>query len=153
MLFRKFFISVLWRASISKAEDFSNINLGPYEDIALKILESDIEKDNLFKILIFKFPRNMDNNSIVHLSKIKIKHETYCLCMAGYYIYIFINEKNIPFDVIKYYGEFFLRKENLYIPESPIFYQKHCEHLSTIWASSGKLYSYLKKKFDKCGYI
>lgn len=56
MLFRKFFISVLWRASISKAEDFSNINLGPYEDIALKILESDIEKDNLFKILIFKFP-------------------------------------------------------------------------------------------------
>ena len=27
MLFRKFFISVLWRASISKAEDFSNINL------------------------------------------------------------------------------------------------------------------------------
>ena len=153
MLFRKFFISVLWRASISKAEDFSNINLGPYEDIALKILESDIEKDNLFKILIFKFPRNMDNNSIVYLSKIKIKHETYCLCMAGYYIYIFINEKNIPFDVIKYYGEFFLRKENIYILESPIFYQKHCEHLNTIWASSGKLYSYLKKKFDKYGYI
>ena len=144
---------LLWRASISKAEDFSNINLGPYEDIALKILKGEIEKDNLFKILIFKFPRNMDNNSIVHLSKIKIKHETYCLCMAGYYIYIFINEKNIPFDVIKYYGDFFLRKENLYILESPIFYQKHCEHLSTIWASSGKLYSYLKKKFDKCGYI
>lgn len=57
----------------------------------------------------------MDNNSIAHLSKIKLKHEAYCLCMAGYYIYIFINEKNIPFDVIKYYGEIFLRKENLYL--------------------------------------
>ena len=87
-----FFISVLWRASILKTQDFSNINLGQYEDIALKILKGEIEKDNLFKILIFKFPRNMDN-TIVHLSKIKIKHKTYCLCMTGYYIYIFINKK------------------------------------------------------------
>jgi hypothetical protein len=43
---RKFFISVLWRASISKTDEFSNINLGPYEDIALKILKDEIEKDN-----------------------------------------------------------------------------------------------------------
>lgn len=114
MLFRKFFISVLWRASISKAEDFSNINLGPYEDIALKILESDIEKDNLFKILIFKFPRNMDNNSIVYLSKIKIKHETYCLCMAGYYIYIFINEKIFHLMLSNTMENFFKKRKFIY---------------------------------------
>ena len=35
---RKFFISILWRASISQLEEWSNINLGGYERKALNIL-------------------------------------------------------------------------------------------------------------------
>ena len=152
-LFKKFFISVLWRASVSKIEEFANINLGPYEDIALKILKGELEKDNLFKILIFKFPQNMDNNLVVYLSMLNTKRESYCLSMAGYLIFIFLHEKHIPFDFIKYYGSWFLNKKNLFVIESPDFYKKHCEHLRIARASSGKLYSYLKNKYDRLGNI
>lgn len=152
-LFRNFFISVLWRASISKTEEFSNVYLGPYEDIALKIMQNKIDNDKLFKVLIFKYPKGLENNAIVHLSKVKAKHETYCLSMTGYLILIFINGKNIPLNYIKYYGAFFLNSKNLYILESPDFYKKHCQHIYDLRDSSKKLISYLQKKYDKLGHI
>jgi len=152
-LFRNFFISVLWRASISKTEEFSNVNLGPYEDIALKIMQNKLDNDELFKVLIFKYPKGLENNAVEHLSKVKAKHETYCLSMAGYLILIFINGKNIPLDYIKYYGAFFLNSKNLYILESPDFYKKHCQHIYDLRSSTKKLIAYLQKKYDKFGHI
>ena len=152
-LFRKFFISVLWRASISQLEEYSNIDLGPYENIALNILKNKMNDEKLFKVLIFKYPQGLDNNSIVYLLKAKTKHEIYCLSMAGYFILIFINEKNIPYDFRKYYGEFFLNNKNLYILESPDFYNKHCQQIYHLKDSSKKLLAYLQKKYDKLGHI
>ena len=51
---RKFFISLVWRASISKLCD---ISLGKYENIALKILKDEIPDDtNLFHPIIIHRP-------------------------------------------------------------------------------------------------
>ena len=41
---RFFFISLVWRASISQLDCFKNINLKQYENIALKILKKEIAK-------------------------------------------------------------------------------------------------------------
>lgn len=116
-------------------------------------MQNKIDNDELFKVLIFKYPKGLENNAIVHLSKVKAKHETYCLSMAGYLILIFINGKNIPLNYIKYYGAFFLNSKNLYILESPDFYKKHCQHIYDLRDSTAKLISYLQKKYDKLGHI
>lgn len=51
---RKFFISILWRTSVSKLEEWSNINWGGYEKKAYEILKDKREHRKLFKILIYK---------------------------------------------------------------------------------------------------
>ena len=51
---KKFFISIIWRMSVSKIEHFENINLGKYENIALKILKNEIPmNENFFVVMIF----------------------------------------------------------------------------------------------------
>ena len=52
---KKFFISVIWRASV----DSSGINLGKYEDIALKMLKGELpDNPNFFVPLIYKMNTN-----------------------------------------------------------------------------------------------
>lgn len=46
---RKFFISILWRASVSKLEEWSNINLGGYEKKAYEILKDKKSITNYLK--------------------------------------------------------------------------------------------------------
>lgn len=49
----RFFISVLWRASISSHEDFISFNLGPYESIAKRIiLDSAYDYSSIFSIVL-----------------------------------------------------------------------------------------------------
>lgn len=66
---RKFFISILWRASISQLEEWSNINLGGYEKKALDILKVKREYPELFKILIYKNSLTEDINQEVLIAK------------------------------------------------------------------------------------
>ena len=74
-LFRKFFISVLWRASISQLEEYSNIDLGPYENIALNILKNNDIIYYIYILLIVNLiivnkcsPVNNKNISLSHLT-------------------------------------------------------------------------------------
>lgn len=118
---RKFFISVLWRASISQLNEFQSINIGPYENKALDILKGDREHKTLFKILVFKDPPNDDTNYMLTIIQKKIgSYFIYNIVMAGYSILIFHNEKNIPINLKKFYKDYFMAEDNLQVIEDPI---------------------------------
>lgn len=96
---RNFFISILWRASISFLPDFKDINLGEYQQKALEILQGKKSYDNLFKIFIFKYPEGKDFNKLIFLSKAKFyNRKAYVINMAGYFITIILNGKNLIFN-------------------------------------------------------
>lgn len=141
--FRKFLISILWRASISELKEFRSINLGPYENKALEILKGEKEYKTLFKILIFKEPKNDDTNYMVAIIKVnKGNCIFYDICMAGYTILIFHNEKFIPYITKEFYKNYFLSYDRLIVIEDP---------LSAEYKRKGMHRNY-KKLFDK-GYI
>lgn len=71
---RKFFISILWRASVSKLEEWSNINLGSYEKKAYEILKGEREYNELFKILIYKNCYAENINQVILIAKGKQKN-------------------------------------------------------------------------------
>lgn len=63
---RKFFISLVWRASISK---LCNVTLGKYEDIALKILKNDIlDNDDLFHPIIIHRPKEYRFKDLAYIT-------------------------------------------------------------------------------------
>ena len=117
---RKFFISILWRASISTLEEWSNINLGGYEKKALEILKDVKEHEKLFKILIYKNCYTEDINQEVLIAKGKTsKYKKYVIQMAGYRIEVMVDSSRITNQYKKRYEKYFLNQEYLHIIETP----------------------------------
>ena len=129
-LLRKFFISVLWRASVSKLEDFQYISLGKYENIALEILKDINEYDNLFKILVLKSPDKSKYSGIVY-----IKHgrfygiHVYRIVLGKFEIVVLPNCSNLTSNIYNLYDKFFMSKEKLYILEDKKIYQEKIKKL------------------------
>ncbi len=133
-LLRKFFISILWRASISKLDENSEVSLGMYEEKALDILKGKNSYDNLFKILIFKFPDNLDYNKVVFTSKAKFGNcITYVINMAGYHILVIVNMKNFNPRLKEHYRNYLLQKENLFVIESKMLYMHNVQGITRKW--------------------
>lgn len=62
-LLRMFFVSLVWRASVSNLPETKDISLGKYQDIALKILKGEIpDNPYLFHPLIIRM--NEKTNSV-----------------------------------------------------------------------------------------
>ena len=117
---RKFFISILWRASISKLEEWSNINLGGYEKKAYKILKGEKEYPELFKILIYKNCYNDDINREVLIARGKTsKYKKYVIQMASYRIEVMVNSSRVSNLYKQRYEKYFLNEEYLHIIETP----------------------------------
>ena len=117
---RKFFISILWRASISRLEEWSNINLGGYEKKALEILKDVKEHEKLFKILIYKNCYTEDINQEILITKGKTsKYKKYVIQMAGYCIEVMVNSGRISNQYKLRYEKYFLNQEYLHIIETP----------------------------------
>ena len=117
---RKFFISILWRASISRLEEWSNINLGGYEKKALEILKDVKEHEKLFKILIYKNCYTEDINQEVLIAKGKTsKYKKYVIQMAGYRIEVMVDSSRITNQYKERYEKYFLNQEYLHIIETP----------------------------------
>lgn len=113
---RKFFISVLWRASISQLEEFRDINLGLYKHKVLQILKGEQNYESLFKIIILKEPPNRDTNYMVTCAQQNQgDYFAYYLVIAGYHIIIIDDEKHIPADS----RNDFMSKDSLRILEDP----------------------------------
>lgn len=118
--FRNFFISILWRASISKLEEWSNIKLGGYEKKAFEILKGKREHDELFKILIYKNCFNEDINQEVLIAKGKTKtYKKYVIQMASYRIEVMVNSSRVSNLYKQRYEKYFLNEEYLHIIETP----------------------------------
>ena len=123
---RKFFISILWRASISNVKEFNDVHLGKYENLALKILKGEEKYKDLFKTYIFKYPNNMDFSRFVFIAKSKIgNHNAYVINMAGYSINIIINGKNHPYDNIYQMRDMLIDDKYFCIVESNKLYERH----------------------------
>ena len=117
---RKFFISILWRASISQLEEWSNINLGAYERKALNILKGKREYPELFKILIYKNSLTEDINQEVLIAKGKTsKYKKYVIQMAGYHIEVMVDSTRITNQYKLQYETYFLNPTYAYIIETP----------------------------------
>ena len=124
-LLRKFFITILWRASVSNLEECKNINLGPYEKKALEILKGQKEYDNLFKILIYKSPEGRDFNKLVFIGKAFYKKTmAYIINMASYFVYVIVNYKNCDIKIKQLYTPYFLNEDHLYVIESEYIHQQ-----------------------------
>lgn len=117
---RKFFISILWRASISQLEEWSNINLGGYEKKALEILKGKREYPELFKTLIYKNSLIEDINQEVLIAKGKTsKYKKYVIQMAGYHIEVMVDSTRITNQYKLQYETYFLNPTYAYIIETP----------------------------------
>ncbi len=126
---RKFFISVLWRASISALPEYDKIQLGDYEEVAFKILKNQETFKDLFKIFVFKFPNGLDYNKWMYMSQTKILgRKAYVICMAGYLINIILNGKNLPDNTV--FKEMFVTEKGFYILESLDLYKRHYNNAS-----------------------
>jgi len=96
-----FFISMLWRASISSNQSFEHVKLGDKcEKLAQAILcEPKLDRDDLFPVFIFKLKR-MQNSPI---QKVFIDPIPYCLAdvkmykfvFAGYSFHIKVDEREL----------------------------------------------------------
>lgn len=82
---RYFFISLLWRASISNKQEFSDVKLGKYENIALKILKNEINNETLFRVIILKEPPNKIFGDVLFVAPFKYCNKlAYKFFYAGY---------------------------------------------------------------------
>lgn len=117
---QKFFILILWRASISKLEEWSNINLGGYEKKAFEILKGKREYNELFKILIYKNCFAEDINQEVLIAKGKTRtYKKYLIQMAGYRIEIIVDSSRLTNKYKQQYEKYFLNPTYAHIIETP----------------------------------
>lgn len=89
---RKFFVSLIWRASITTNETFEMINLGKYEQVALDILNDVSDDYNLFATIIFKLAPTLNYSDSVFTAKRRIDHTViYEFYFGGYCVCIYID--------------------------------------------------------------
>ncbi len=116
---RKFFVSILWRASISEMKEWMNIKLGPYEKKAYEILKGTNEHIDLFKILIYKSSCQNELNQLVLMTKIKDRMcKTYIIHIAGFLIKIIVDPKRLTKAFKNKFENYFLSENNAYIIET-----------------------------------
>ncbi|MEI6730351.1 MAG: hypothetical protein WCL30_03745, partial [Pseudomonadota bacterium] len=122
---KKFFISLIWRASISNGGSVNIVSLGDYySELALSYLKGDCElQDNMFAILIFKDSPNLKHHEAITFVKIRLARKiAYAIHFSGYQITIIPNAvdmiwdkgNNSPIEL------FFKRDNDLIILESDV---------------------------------
>ena len=96
---RKFFISMLWRGSISTKSEFSMINLGKYEKIALDILKDKYDDSQLFATFLFKEPSCKLSKDLHFVEQTKYENQiAYRIYFGGFQINTVINTKTLRSD-------------------------------------------------------
>lgn len=133
---RFFFISILWRASISHLEAFSQVSLGIYEEKALNILKGEDINDDLFKVLVFKEPDNQKYSNVVFVKKSKFeKNIAYTFYFSQFQITI-IPKVNALGTFSKVYSSFFLNKKEFVILENHKIYNHKIDSMNKLLKKS-----------------
>ena len=95
---KQFFISVLWRASISKHAFYSKIQLGSYESKAKALIwNGNLDTTGLFSFFIAKFKDPDIGRAILDPHRQRHEGVNYCqFYMYGYIIYIKVDKRSTP---------------------------------------------------------
>jgi len=93
-LLKLFFISMLWRASITGHECFKRISTGPFEKILRNLILSDSSgEEDEFPVTLAKFS-NPDFKFILDPHKDKFDHINYCrFYLTGFVAYIKVDKR------------------------------------------------------------
>lgn len=94
----RFFISVLWRASISSLSDFDDFSLGPHEDVARRaICESDFDFSNVFSVALcafnnFEKPIHVFPSKFIRMEGINV----YSIVMGHFKGFFKVDQRRLP---------------------------------------------------------
>lgn len=129
---RKFFIALLWKASISNSEYSKNIDLGPYEKLALDILKDKEKHNNLFKIVVFKEKECNHYTSVHFFQKLKSGRQNiiYAICFYKYFVLVFPKYLYQNNTETKLFEELMITSNDFIIAETNGFYDKKISYLS-----------------------
>lgn len=99
-LMKLFFLSILWRASVSKLPEFLNVNLGPHEElIREKILNNDPGRDSEYgtwiTILNLRGKQLKDFSCEVTYSRFK-EQRCYRFVLCGFWICMLVSKTPAP---------------------------------------------------------
>lgn len=118
---RCFFISMIWRASISTK--YKDIQLGKYENKALEVLKKYNEHKELFKIIVFREPDGMEFNNLVFLMKSQISRRIcFRLFFSQFQICILPTIQNMPTKDNLLLRNLYLEESRFMIIEDPSTY-------------------------------
>lgn len=116
---RKFFISLIWRAAISKGGFNRIVDLGKYENIALEILKGNMENDNLFKVIVFTEDKPNDFTNVHYIMKTRIERQiAYAVYFTQFVAYIIPHYKKFNPDTFKIFNMLTLNPNDFVIAES-----------------------------------
>lgn len=103
-----FFVSLIWRASVSTMVYFKDVNLGEFEKEALGILRNpELDREDLFPVLIFKLTDAQDIQMRgIYIDPVPCRLKDinmYMFVFGGYHIQIKVDsrELDIPFPFLK----------------------------------------------------
>jgi hypothetical protein len=97
-MLKLFFLSVLWRASVSKHDMFELVHLGPYEDQILEMLtEGDPGPAELYAVLVKRLTDKVGVKSILSPHRLRFEERNFNLLhMAGYKVHIQVDRRPVP---------------------------------------------------------
>ena len=91
-----FFLSVLWKASVSTRKEFSKINTGPFEQELKKMINGgDPGDQNTFSVTITRFNDYLGKNFLLNPHETRIDELNYYIFYlgAGYKVYIKVDRR------------------------------------------------------------
>lgn len=99
-LLKRFVISLLWRASITKDDLFSHINLGPFEDRAKELLWNDnvgsVDEFDFF----FSFTTNLTKKSIMQPIQLRFENiNVYQFYLGETILYIKVDKRKFGLNL------------------------------------------------------
>lgn len=127
---RKFFIALLWKASITKSKFYNSVDLGPYEKIALDILQDNNTHDNLFKIVVLKEPEFNDLTGVHFFQNLKYKRQNlYAIYFNQYIALIFPKYQHQNKFIFEPFEKIMLSKDEFIICETDGLIDKKLNYL------------------------
>lgn len=104
-LLKLFFISILWRASISKHTFYSKVDLGPFEDIAKNLIwNNDPGEIEIFPCVLAKFTDNKVGRIMFDPHREKFYGiNQYRFYLFGYVLYIKVDQQKKS-EFYEYFG-------------------------------------------------
>jgi hypothetical protein len=102
-----FFISLLWRSSVSKRDEYNRISLGPFEDrLKDMILAGEPGGSQDFAVILARF-EDPELTAMLDPHPEKFDSVSFCrFCMTGFLAYIKVDQRPAP----TFLADFFLRE-------------------------------------------